>query len=292
MIKVVGVRFKNTNKIYYFDPAEIEIENDDYVIVETVRGQEYAKVVIASKHVVKEELTAPLKPIIRKANKEDKERHLVNIGDAKNAFELCIDKIAKHNLPMNLMGCEYTFDRTKLLFYFTAENRVDFRELVRDLAAVFRTRIELRQVGVRDEAKSIGGYGICGREYCCKKWLDNFQCVSIKMVKDQGLSLNPSKISGACGRLFCCLKFEQQNYEGLLKIIPTVGSIVETPDGVGKVTHAQALLEEVRVLFDKDGSLDFRIYSASDVKVLKRGNEVDENKEKDASQDELKGLED
>lgn len=292
LIEVIGVRFKTTNKIYYFDPIDIELKIDDKVIVDTVRGREYANVVLVNKRIDEEELVKELKPVIRKATDEDKLQYEKNISDAKEAFDICSQKIEEHGLPMRLLESEYTFDRTKLLFYFSAENRVDFRQLVRDLASIFRTRIELRQIGVRDEARYLGGYGICGRPYCCKDWLDNFHSVSIKMVKDQVLSLNPSKISGACGRLFCCLKFEQENYEGLLNVMPPVGSIVKTPDGIGKVTQTQMILREIKVLFEDNNNLDFKIFKAEDVTVIRRGYTVDENKEKDATHDELKTLED
>lgn len=292
MIEVIGVRFKTTNKIYYFDPLDIELELKDKVIVETIRGQEYASVVLLNKKIEESDLEKELKPVIRRATDEDKIQYEKNIEDAKEAFDVCLQKIEEHGLPMVLLESEYTFDRSKLLFYFSSENRVDFRLLVRDLASIFKTRIELRQIGVRDEARHLGGYGICGRPYCCKNWLDNFNSVSIKMVKDQGLSLNPSKISGSCGRLFCCLKFEQENYEGLLKIMPPIGSIVKTPDGIGKVIQTQMILREVKVLFEKNDNIDFHVFSADEVKVIKRGNTVDENREKDASNEELKTLED
>ena len=208
MINIVGVRFKNAGKIYYFDPVDFEIEEDMDVVVETARGLEYGTIVVGKKEIDEESLVSPLKPIIRIATEEDTKIYKENKEKAKETFELCLEKIKEHNLTMYLIDCEYTFDRNKLIFYFTAEGRIDFRELVKDLAAIFKTRIELRQIGVRDEAKSIGGLGPCGRSLCCSSWLGDFQPVSIKMAKDQSLSLNPTKISGICGRLFCCLKYE------------------------------------------------------------------------------------
>ena len=205
MINIVGVRFKNAGKIYYFDPVDFEIEEDMDVVVETARGLEYGTIVVGKKEIDEESLVSPLKPIIRIATEEDTKIYKENKEKAKETFELCLEKIKEHNLTMYLIDCEYTFDRNKLIFYFTAEGRIDFRELVKDLAAIFKTRIELRQIGVRDEAKSIGGLGPCGRSLCCSSWLGDFQPVSIKMAKDQSLSLNPTKISGICGRLFCCL---------------------------------------------------------------------------------------
>ena len=212
MINIVGVRFKNAGKIYYFDPVDFEIEEDMDVVVETARGLEYGTIVVGKKEIDEESLVSPLKPIIRIATEEDTKIYKENKEKAKETFELCLEKIKEHNLTMYLIDCEYTFDRNKLIFYFTAEGRIDFRELVKDLASIFKTRIELRQIGVRDEAKSIGGLGPCGRSLCCSSWLGDFQPVSIKMAKDQSLSLNPTKISGICGRLFCCLKYEHDVY--------------------------------------------------------------------------------
>ena len=212
MINIVGVRFKNAGKIYYFDPVDFEIEENMDVVVETARGLEYGTIVVGKKEIDEESLVSPLKPIIRIATEEDTKIYKENKEKAKETFDLCLEKIKEHNLTMYLIDCEYTFDRNKLIFYFTAEGRIDFRELVKDLAAIFKTRIELRQIGVRDEAKSIGGLGPCGRSLCCSSWLGDFQPVSIKMAKDQSLSLNPTKISGICGRLFCCLKYEHDVY--------------------------------------------------------------------------------
>lgn len=231
----MGVRFKKAGKIYYFDPAEWSVQCDQDVIVETVRGIEYGKVVIRSKTVDENDIILPLKKVIRIANEADATVVEANKQAAKNAFAMCIEKIRMRKLKMKLIDVEYTFDRNKIIFYFTAEGRVDFRELVKDLASIFRTRIELRQIGVRDEAKMLGGIGPCGRILCCSSWLGDFEPVSIKMAKDQRLSLNPAKISGLCGRLMCCLKYEHDNYESVKEELPTVGNWVITSKGEGKV---------------------------------------------------------
>ena len=233
---VVGVRFKKAGKIYYFDPDEQQLVRDDGVIVETARGVEYGQVVTGPLEVEEDEVVAPLKKVIRKATEEDRRQLLANKEKEEKAFKIGLEKIAAHNLPMKLVGVEQTFDGSKIIFYFTAEGRIDFRELVKDLAAVFRTRIELRQIGVRDEAKMIGGLGCCGMELCCSTWLSDFASVSIRMAKDQNLSLNPTKISGICGRLMCCLKFENDSYEQAKEDFPELGSWVITPNGEGKVT--------------------------------------------------------
>ena len=247
MIKIVGVRFKNAGKIYYFDPVELEVEKSIDVVVETARGLEYGTVVVGPKEIDESELVSPLKPIIRIATDEDRQVYLENKEKAKETFELCQQKIKEHDLNMFLIDCEYTFDRNKLIFYFTAEGRIDFRELVKDLASIFKTRIELRQIGVRDEAKTIGGLGPCGRKLCCSSWLGDFQPVSIKMAKEQNLSLNPTKISGICGRLMCCLNYEQSTYEDIRKRIPKVGSIVKTEGGTGVVVSNNIIKESVKV---------------------------------------------
>ena len=226
MIEIIGVRFKNGGKVYYFSPGSWKVKSGDLVITETARGTECGEVAIANKQIPKEQVTAPLKQILRVATREDRRTLEQNRKKEERAFQVCQQKIAYRNLKMNLVDVECTFDNSKLLFYFTADNRVDFRELVKDLAAVFRTRIELRQIGVRDKAKILGGIGICGREFCCKGHLQDFQPVSIRMAKEQGLSLNPTKISGCCGRLMCCLKYEQNVYEELLRITPKVGAVV------------------------------------------------------------------
>ena len=250
MIKIVGVRFKNAGKIYYFDPVDFEIEKDIDVVVETARGLEFGRIVVGPKEIEEEKLISPLKPIIRIATEEDKSIYRENKEKAKETFEICQQKIKEHGLTMFLIDCEYTFDRNKLIFYFTAEGRIDFRELVKDLASIFKTRIELRQIGVRDEAKSIGGLGTCGRKLCCSSWLGDFQPVSIKMAKDQSLSLNPTKISGICGRLFCCLKYEHDVYVEAIEKMPVVGSIVKVDNQKGKVIEINPLLEQMKIEFN------------------------------------------
>ena len=250
MIKIVGVRFKNAGKIYYFDPVDFEIEKDIDVVVETARGLEFGRIVVGPKEIEEEKLISPLKPIIRIATEEDKAIYRENKEKAKETFEICQQKIKEHGLTMFLIDCEYTFDRNKLIFYFTAEGRIDFRELVKDLASIFKTRIELRQIGVRDEAKSIGGLGTCGRKLCCSSWLGDFQPVSIKMAKDQSLSLNPTKISGICGRLFCCLKYEHDVYVEAIEKMPVVGSVVKVENQKGKVIEINPLLEQMKIEFN------------------------------------------
>jgi cell fate regulator YaaT (PSP1 superfamily) len=247
MITVVGIRFKKAGKVYYFDPGELTIEKGDNVIVETARGVEFGECVTGMKKVKEEEIVAPLKSVIRKTTLEDIQKHDENQAKEKEAFQVCIEKIKTHDLNMKLIDVEYTFDNNKVIFYFTADGRVDFRELVKDLAAVFRTRIELRQIGVRDEAKMIGGLGPCGKSLCCSTFLGDFAPVSIKMAKEQNLSLNPTKISGICGRLMCCLNFEQETYEGIRKRMPRVSSTVETPYGRGEVIGNSIVKESVKV---------------------------------------------
>lgn len=265
MIKIVGVRFKNAGKIYYFDPVDFEIEKNIDVVVETARGLEYGKIVVGPKEIEEEKLISPLKPIIRIATEEDKAIYRENKEKAKETFEICQQKIKEHGLTMFLIDCEYTFDRNKLIFYFTAEGRIDFRELVKDLASIFKTRIELRQIGVRDEAKSIGGLGPCGRSLCCSSWLGDFQPVSIKMAKDQSLSLNPTKISGICGRLFCCLKYEHDVYVEAIEKMPVVGSVVKVENQKGKVIEINPLLEQIKIEFNDK---TIKTCLAEEVKVL------------------------
>ena len=265
MIKIVGVRFKNSGKIYYFDPVDFEIEKNIDVLVETARGLEYGKIVVGPKEIEEEKLISPLKPIIRIATEEDKAIYRENKEKAKETFEICQQKIKEHGLTMFLIDCEYTFDRNKLIFYFTAEGRIDFRELVKDLASIFKTRIELRQIGVRDEAKSIGGLGTCGRKLCCSSWLGDFQPVSIKMAKDQSLSLNPTKISGICGRLFCCLKYEHDVYVEAIEKMPVVGSVVKVENQKGKVIEINPLLEQIKIEFNDK---TIKTCLAEEVKVL------------------------
>ena len=272
MINIVGVRFKNAGKIYYFDPVDFEIEEDMDVVVETARGLEYGTIVVGKKEIDEESLVSPLKPIIRIATEEDTKIYKENKEKAKETFELCLEKIKEHNLTMYLIDCEYTFDRNKLIFYFTAEGRIDFRELVKDLAAIFKTRIELRQIGVRDEAKSIGGLGPCGRSLCCSSWLGDFQPVSIKMAKDQSLSLNPTKISGICGRLFCCLKYEHDVYVEAIEKVPPVGAIVKVDSNKRKVIETNPLLEQVKVEFNDK---TIRICMKDEIKVLQAPKKCD-----------------
>ena len=267
MIKVIGVRFRQAGKIYNFDPAELEIKKGDHVIVETARGVEYGYVVFGVKEEKEEDVVMPLKTVIRVATPEDDQKAQENIEKGKKAFKICKEKIAKHGLEMKLIDSEYTFDNNKVLFYFTADGRIDFRELVKDLASVFKTRIELRQVGVRDEAKMLGGIGMCGRPLCCNTYLSEFIPVSIKMAKEQNLSLNPTKISGICGRLMCCLKYEQDSYEDLLKHTPKVGAIVKTADGKGIVEEVNLLTGKLRVKMDKNDNVV--VVKKDDIEVIK-----------------------
>lgn len=288
MVKVVGVRFKSVGKVYYFDPDGISLEKGDSAIVETARGVEYGEVVLVDKEVTEEEIVPPLKKVLRKATDEDFKTMQENKEKEKFAFDECAKKIAEHNLEMKLVDVEYTFDHNKILFYFTADGRIDFRELVRDLASVFKTRIELRQIGVRDEAKMLGGIGICGRPLCCNLYLGEFEPVSIKMAKEQSLSLNPTKISGTCGRLMCCLKNEQDAYEDLLKRTPAVGSVVSTPDGKGNVTSTNLLKSLITVSIENGDEKIIKEYKLDDIKIIKKVNvKIDDSDVK-----ELKGLED
>ncbi|MDD6847331.1 MAG: stage 0 sporulation family protein [Oscillospiraceae bacterium] len=272
MAEVIGVRFKEVGKVYYFDPKDIELKTGDMVIVETARGIECGQVAIPNKNVDDEEIIHPLKPLIRKATDNDIAHVEENKKRQKEAFKICEKKIAEHNLKMNLVEVEYTFDNNKILFYFTADGRVDFRNLVKDLASVFRTRIELRQIGVRDEAKMLGGLGVCGRPFCCHSFLGDFQPVSIKMAKEQGLSLSPVKISGTCGRLMCCLKYEQNAYTDLLKHTPKVGAIVKTPNGKGIVVENNLIAGTLKVKLDsapEDAAPT--AFTVKDVRILKDG---------------------
>ena len=271
MAEVIGVRFKNMGKVYYFDPNGEKLENGDRVVVETARGVECGEVAMENRDVSDETIVQPLKKLIRIATKDDLRRVAENEIKAKNAFVLCEKKIAERGLEMKLVDVEYTFDNSKILFYFTADGRVDFRELVKDLAGMFRTRIELRQIGVRDEAKMIGGLGICGRPFCCGSFLGGFQPVSIKMAKEQGLSLNPVKISGTCGRLMCCLKYEQEAYLDLLRTTPKVNAVVSTPDGKGVVIDQNLLTGKLTVRLDKNPDAAPGIYKVKDVKIIRDG---------------------
>lgn len=270
MVEIIGVRFQNGGKVYYFSPDSWKVKQGDLVITETSRGTECGEVAIANKQIPKEQVTVPLKPILRVATREDRRTLEQNRKKEERAFQVCQQKIAYRKLKMNLVDVECTFDNSKLLFYFTADNRVDFRELVKDLAAVFRTRIELRQIGVRDKAKILGGIGICGREFCCKGHLQDFQPVSIRMAKEQGLSLNPTKISGCCGRLMCCLKYEQNVYEELLRITPKVGAIVIMTDGTrAKVCETNPLTGDLKVISEKS-DVPVKV-KRDDVKLLRDG---------------------
>ena len=269
MKNIIGVRFKKPGKIYFFDPGENKIEKGSYVIVETTMGQEYAEVIIANRQMDERKLVKPLKKIIRVATKADAKHNEENKKIEEDAFEVANQKIKEHNLKMTLVEVDYKFDNTKMLFYFTADGRIDFRELVKDLASIYKTRIELRQIGVRDEVRRIGGNGVCGRELCCCSFLDNFETVSIKMAKEQNISLTPSKISGNCGRLMCCLKYEQEVYEEKLKKLPKVGSIVKTDEGKGVVDNVGILKEKVNVKFkDKEGFY-YKKYDVKDIVVIK-----------------------
>jgi cell fate regulator YaaT (PSP1 superfamily) len=289
MVKVVGVRFKKAGKIYYFDPDQFNIDAGANVIVETARGIEFGEAVIPIREVPDDEIVAPLKKVMRMATEEDIKHASENSRKEKEAFATCLQKIRDHNLDMKLIDVEYTFDNNKILFYFTADGRVDFRELVKDLAAVFKTRIELRQIGVRDESKMMGGIGVCGRVLCCSSYLGEFQPVSIKMAKEQGLSLNPTKISGTCGRLMCCLKYEQDAYESIIKRAPRTGAIVETPDGQGIVVETFLIKETVKVKLDKGNETDLESYKFDEVKVIK---DVSARDDSDAEIEALKALED
>ena len=272
MIKVIGVRFRKAGKVYYFDPLDFDIKQGSNVIVETARGVEYGFVVLAPKEVEEDKVIQPLKPVIRPATPEDDEIERKNKEKEKEAFQVCLEKIRKHELEMKLIDCEYTFDNNKVLFYFTADGRIDFRELVKDLAAVFKTRIELRQIGVRDETKILGGIGVCGRALCCHSYLTDFAPVSIKMAKEQNLSLNPTKISGVCGRLMCCLKNEEEAYEELNSHLPSVGEYVTTSDGLrGEVQSTSVLKQLVKVIVTLDNDeKEIREYKVADLKFKPR----------------------
>ena len=292
MEKVIGVRFRNAGKVYYFSPGKMNIPKGKHVIVETARGVEYGYVVVGTKEVERSKVVQPLKPVVRLATAEDDAKEAANRQKEKEAFRICLEKIRKHKLDMKLIQAEYTFDNNKVLFYFTSDGRIDFRELVKDLAAVFKTRIELRQIGVRDETKIIGGIGICGRSLCCHTHLSEFIPVSIKMAKEQNLSLNPTKISGVCGRLMCCLKHEQETYEELNSRLPSNGDFVTTPEGLkGDVQSVNVLRQLVKVIVTLDNDeKEIREYKASELKFKpkRRKKEVKLSKEE---MEELKNLE-
>lgn len=294
MKNIVGVRFKKPGKIYFFDPDNLNLNIKDKVIVETSMGEELGEVVISKRNMPEEKLVSPLKKIIRLASNKDLKHYEENKKKEVEAFKICEDKIKKYNLSMHLTDVEYKFDNSKILFYFTADGRIDFRELVKDLASIFKTRIELRQIGVRDEVKRIGGNGICGRELCCCSFLNDFETVSIKMAKEQNLSLNPSKISGNCGRLMCCLKYEQKAYEDKLNRLPKINSIVKTPDGEGIVDSVETLKEIVRVKFKEDDEIFYKKYNSSDIKIIKSasGDSMDEEEKQNLKElQELEKLE-
>ena len=278
MKNIIGVRFKKLGKIYFFNPKNLRVRKGDKVIVETAQGEEYGEVMIPNRFVEDEKIVAPLKKVIRIANYKDHKHNEECKKKEKEAFKICQKKIKEHKLDMTLTDVEYKFDDSKILFYFMADGRVDFRELVKDLAAIYKTRIELRQIGVRDEVKRIGGNGVCGRELCCCSFLSDFEAVSIKMAKEQNLSLNPTKISGNCGRLMCCLKYENEVYEDKLKRLPNIGAIVKTEDGEGEVDNIETLKEVVRVkIKDGEGYL-YKKYNAKDIKIIKDavGEKVDQ----------------
>jgi cell fate regulator YaaT (PSP1 superfamily) len=290
MANVVGVRFRGAGKIYYFDPDVFDIKVGDKVIVETARGVEFGNVVMGKREIGDDEIVAPLKKVIRIATEEDIKIKEENDKNEKEAFDVCLKKIEKHGLEMKLIDVEYTFDKNKILFYFTADGRVDFRELVKDLASVFKTRIELRQIGVRDESKMMGGLGVCGRLLCCHSFLTEFEPVSIKMAKEQGISLNPTKISGTCGRLMCCLRFEQEAYAEIVAKAPREGAIVQTPEGQGVVTGVSILKEQAKVRLDRNGEADIDTFDLKDVYILK---DAEKTNDEDIEQEQaLKSLED
>lgn len=286
MTKVVGVRFRNVGKIYYFDPKEYSVKEGDHVIVETARGVEYGKVVLTPRNIKEEDVVRPLKEVLRVATKEDEEREQQNRVKEKEAFKICQKKIREHDLDMKLIDAEYTFDNNKVLFYFTADGRIDFRQLVKDLAAIFKTRIELRQIGVRDETKILGGIGICGRCLCCHTYLSEFAPVSIKMAKEQNLSLNPTKISGVCGRLMCCLTNEEETYEVLNSQLPSVGDMVTTSDGLTGVVQSLSVLRGlVKVVVNlEDDEKEIREYKATDLKFRPRRKKKNPKKDGDSKE--------
>lgn len=288
MKNVIGVRFRTAGKVYYFDPLGIDFKRNEHVIVETARGVEYGTVVMPPTDVEDEKIIQPLKPVIRKATEEDAKTEEKNREKEKNAYKICLEKIHKHQLEMKLIDAEYTFDNNKVLFYFTADGRIDFRELVKDLAAVFKTRIELRQIGVRDETKILGGIGMCGRPLCCHSYLSDFVPVSIKMAKEQNLSLNPTKISGICGRLMCCLKNEEDTYEELNRKLPNVGDNVTTDDGFkGEVASVNVLRQLVKVIIEVDDEKEIREYKVSQLKFKTRHKQHVEK----VSEEDMKALE-
>lgn len=291
MKKIIGVRFKRLGKIYFFDPKWLEVKKGENVIVDTAQGEEIAEVVIPNRMIEEEKIVTPLKKVLRLASQKDLKHAEECRKKEKEAFEICNKKIKEHKLDMTLTDVEYKFDNSKIIFYFTADGRIDFRELVKDLAAIYKTRIELRQIGVRDEVKRIGGNGVCGRELCCCTFLSDFETVSIKMAKEQNLSLNPAKVSGNCGRLMCCLKYEQNVYEEKTKKLPNIGAIVSTPDGKGEVTGIETLKEIVKVKFEDDDVVNYKKYKAEDIKVIKDIVKEQINEEEKEYEKELEELE-
>ena len=291
MKNIIGVRFKKLGKIYFFNPKYLKVEKGDKVIVETAQGEEYGEVLIPNRKIEDEKILEPLKKVIRIANHKDNKHYEQCKKTEKEAFKVCQEKIKKHKLDMNLIDVECKFDGSKILFYFTAEGRIDFRELVKDLAAIYKTRIELRQIGVRDQVKRIGGNGVCGRELCCCTFLRDFEAVSIKMAKEQNISLNPSKISGNCGRLMCCLKYEDNVYAEKLERLPHVGAIVKTEDGEGEVDSIETLKERVKVKFQNEEGYSYKRYDAKDIKVIKDVVQEQINEEEIEHQKELEELE-
>ncbi|MGG7143852.1 PSP1 domain-containing protein [Clostridium nigeriense] len=279
MIKVIGVRFKKAGKIYYFDPSELDVKKGNFVVVETARGIEFGECVIGPKEIPESDIVSPLKSVIRVAGEADINKHKDNKVKEKDALDICLKKIEEHGLNMKLIDVEYTFDNNKVIFYFTADGRVDFRELVKDLATIFKTRIELRQIGVRDEAKMLGGLGPCGRTLCCSTFLGDFASVSIKMAKEQNLSLNPTKISGICGRLMCCLNYEQSTYEDIRKRLPKVGSIVNIGDAKGEVISNNTVKESVKVKYRRGDEEIVEDFNIDDIELIEGGYEdsVDES---------------
>lgn len=292
MKNIIGIRFKKLGKIYFFNPNGLKVKKGDNVIVETTQGEEYAKVLIPNRYVENDKIVAPLKKVLRIATYKDTKRYEECKKIEKQAFKVCDEKIKLHKLNMVLTEVECKFDNSKIIFYFTADGRIDFRDLVRDLAAIYKTRIEMRQIGVRDEIKRIGGNGVCGRELCCCTFLSDFETVSIKMAKEQNISLNPSKISGNCGRLMCCLKYENEVYEEKLKHLPNVGAIVKTEDGEGEVDNIEILKEKLRVKFkSEDGVYTYKKYDAKDVKIINDIVKEQEDEEEIQNRKELEELE-
>ncbi len=292
MTKVIGVRFRTAGKIYYFSPGKYVIKKGDHVIVETARGVEYGTVVSEPTEIEDDKVVKPLKTVLRTSSTKDDEQEKANREKEKEAFKVCLEKIRKHNLEMKLIDAEYTFDNNKILFYFTADGRIDFRELVKDLASVFKTRIELRQIGVRDETKIIGGYGICGRPLCCHSYLSDFVPVSIKMAKEQSLSLNPTKISGVCGRLMCCLKNEEDVYEELNRKMPGVGDFCVAKDGLsGEVSSVNILRQTLKILVDVDDEKEVHEYKLEEIESIRKKQKKKNNKKNSQEDEEMKELE-